>query len=126
MSDPLLGLSAEPRRLDAAAAAAGAQGVLVKDILSAEEELRVRAGAQQQSARLGQALHAARSQKVFCCLAPSCLPAAVFVHCRACCVSYTHSAWRSLRGFTRHACQPLAAHTTWVMHMHHASCTCII
>jgi hypothetical protein len=50
MADPLmelsaggaLGLSGGPLGQNAAAAAAGAQGVLVKDILSAEEELRVR------------------------------------------------------------------------------------
>lgn len=44
MAEPLLGLSAGAQRMDAAAAAAGAQGVLVKDILSAEEELRVSEG----------------------------------------------------------------------------------
>lgn len=40
----LSGLSAGARGLDTAAAAAGAQGVLVKDILSAEEQLRVSKG----------------------------------------------------------------------------------
>jgi len=40
----LSGLSAGARGLDSAAAAAGAQGVLVKDILSAEEQLRVSKG----------------------------------------------------------------------------------
>jgi hypothetical protein len=44
--DPLTGLSMAAQGVDAAAAAAGAQGVLVKDILSAEEELRVSAGRQ--------------------------------------------------------------------------------
>lgn len=39
--DPLAGLSMAAQGVDTAAAAAGAQGVLVKDILSAEEELRV-------------------------------------------------------------------------------------
>jgi hypothetical protein len=41
LADPLTGLSLGAQALDAAAAAAGAQGVLVKDILSAEDELRV-------------------------------------------------------------------------------------
>lgn len=45
LADPLTGLSMGVQGVDAAAAAAAsAQGVLVKDILSAEEELRVRHG----------------------------------------------------------------------------------
>jgi hypothetical protein len=41
LADPSMGLSVGAQAMEAAAAAAGAHGVLVKDILCAEHELRV-------------------------------------------------------------------------------------
>jgi hypothetical protein len=73
MADPLLGLSAGALRMDAAAAAAGAQGVLVKDILSAEEELRVSEGGMHSSdASLGGRLWTMPSVAKCCKLLHAC------------------------------------------------------